>query len=89
MYVPCTRGVTNLSDYMDGKNPKRRRLTDEEVATGIGRSRATVSRIRRNRVRPDWETIVAIEAFTNGRVRAADFKAKPIRVSEPAMEAAG
>lgn len=67
----------HLSDYMAGKNPNAKRLRDEEVAAGIRRSRATVSRIRRKKARPDWETIKAIEEFTGGLVTANDFKELP------------
>lgn len=59
----------HLSDYMAEKN-----LKDADVAGGIGRSRATVSRIRRGKVRPDWETIQAIRSFTRGKVTADDFE---------------
>jgi transcriptional regulator with XRE-family HTH domain len=58
----------HLSDYMAAKG-----LTDQEVAAGIGRDRATVSRIRRRKVRPDWETIERIKAFTRRKVTADDF----------------
>jgi transcriptional regulator with XRE-family HTH domain len=58
----------HLSDYMRKKN-----LSDDEVATAIRRSRPTVSRIRRGRVRPDWDTIRNIEKFTGGVVTASDF----------------
>ena len=63
------RGVMHLSDYMAEQN-----LTDATVAVGIGRSRATVNRIRNRKVRPDWETIRAIRQFTNGKVTADDFE---------------
>lgn len=63
----------HLADYMAGTNPLNRKLSDEEVATGIKRSRVTVSRIRRHVVRPDWQTIKLIEAFTHGHVTANDF----------------
>lgn len=58
----------HLSDYMAEKN-----LSDEDVAKEIGRSRATVSRIRRRKVRPDWQTIENIKEFTKGAVSADDF----------------
>ncbi len=58
----------HLSDYMALKN-----LKDEQVAEAIRRSRATVSRIRRKKVRPDWETIEAIKDFSAGKVTADDF----------------
>lgn len=72
------RGM-HLADYMAGKNPKRKILKDEEVAAAIGVSRATVSRIRRKKVRPDWETIAALSAFSGGRIKADDFRDEPVR----------
>lgn len=59
----------HLSAYM-----KAKKLSDEDVAEGIERSRATVSRIRRRKVRPDWETIEKIRAFTRGKTTADDFE---------------
>lgn len=64
MYIP---GM-HLADYMT-----RKRLSDEDVAKEIKRSRATVSRIRRRKVRPDWETIEALKAFSGGKITANDF----------------
>ena len=58
----------HLSDWMAAK-----KLSDDDVARAIARTRPTVSRIRRRIVRPDWRTIRAIEAFTGGEVNAADF----------------
>lgn len=69
----------HLSDYMAGKNPLAKRLRDDEVAAAIGRSRVTVSRIRRKKVRPDWKTIKAIEDFTEGLVTANDFAPAPVK----------
>lgn len=69
----------HLADYMAGKNPKRRPLKDEEVAEAIGVSRATVSRIRRRKVRPDWQTIAALNVFSKGKITADDFRDAPIR----------
>lgn len=60
--------MMHLSDYMAKKN-----LSDEQVAEGIDRSRATVSRIRRRKVRPDWQTIENIKKFTRGACTADDF----------------
>lgn len=60
--------MMHLSDYMAAQN-----LSDEEVAKGIDRSRATVSRIRRKKVRPDWQTIENIKTFTKGACTADDF----------------
>lgn len=68
----------HLADYMD-----ERHLSDETVAAAIGRSRVSVSRYRRKLVRPDWETINAIRAYTKGRVAEADWsKVKEIGVAE-------
>ena len=58
----------HLSDYMAAKG-----LTHEQVADQIQRSRATVSRIRRRKVRPDWGTIELIRAASNGECTADDF----------------
>lgn len=58
----------HLSDYM-----AQRGLKDDDVATAIDRSRPTVSRIRRKRVRPDWKTIERLEEFSGGAVTASDF----------------
>jgi transcriptional regulator with XRE-family HTH domain len=58
----------HLSDYMTKKS-----LSDEEVAEMIGRSRPTVSRIRRRKVRPDWQTIEKLKEVTRGAVTADDF----------------
>ncbi|WP_375413067.1 helix-turn-helix domain-containing protein [uncultured Bradyrhizobium sp.] len=61
--------MVHLADYM-----AQRGLSDEEVATGISRSRPTVSRIRRRLVRPDWETLEEIKKFTNGVSTADDYQ---------------
>lgn len=58
----------HLSDYM-----AKRGLSDDQVAEAIERSRATVSRIRRRKVRPDWTTIEKLKAYTAGEVTADDF----------------
>lgn len=59
----------HLSDYMAAHN-----LDDAAMAANIGRSRVTISRIRRRIVRPDWETIERINTFTSGMVTADDFQ---------------
>ncbi len=58
----------HLSDYMTlaGWN-------DKKAAEKIGRSRETISRIRRRKVRPDWATIERIRVATGGAVTADDF----------------
>ena len=58
----------HLSDFMLWKN-----LTDADVASRIGRDRATVSRIRRRVVRPDWETIISLKKMSRGEITADDF----------------
>lgn len=57
-----------LSEFM-----RERQLSDEVVADAIGRSRVSVSRYRRGLVRPDWNTIEALDAFTRGKVSVADW----------------
>lgn len=59
----------HLSEYMTLHN-----LDDDAIASGINRSRVTVSRIRRRKVRPDWETIERLNTFTAGQVTADDFR---------------
>lgn len=66
MYIHRTM---HLSDYMAKKN-----LSDEQVAEAIRRSRATVSRIRRRKSRPDWKTIEAMKDWSEGRITASDFE---------------
>lgn len=58
----------NLSDYMTAEN-----LTDEAMAIRIGRSRTTISRLRRGKVLPDWDTMRAILDATNGAVTPDAF----------------
>jgi len=59
----------HLSDYMTLNN-----LDDDAVAAGIKRSRVTVSRIRRRKLRPNWETIEKIRMFTKGASTADDYQ---------------
>ncbi len=59
----------HLSEYMAAHD-----LDDDAVAAGINRSRVTVSRIRRRKVRPDWATIAEIKRFTGDQVTADDFQ---------------
>ena len=58
----------HLSEYM-----ALHKLDDDAVAAGIDRSRVTVSRIRRRKVRPDWATIEKIKEFTSGQSTADDY----------------
>lgn len=59
----------HLSDYMAEKG-----LKDEQVAGDIKRSRVTVSRIRRRKTRPDWETIEVLKEWSEGKITADDFQ---------------
>jgi hypothetical protein len=59
----------HISDYMTLHG-----LDDDAVAAGIKRTRVTVSRIRRRKVRPDWETIEKIKEFTKGESTADDYQ---------------
>lgn len=58
----------HLSDYMT-----LHKLDDDAVALGTGRTRVTISRIRRRKVRPDWATIEKIKEFTKGQSTADDY----------------
>ncbi len=59
----------HLSDYMTLRD-----LSDEAVAADIGRTRETVSRIRRRKVRPDWDTIQILRQWSKDQITAADFE---------------
>lgn len=58
----------HLSEYMLKQN-----LSDEKVAAAIEKTRATVSRIRRRKVRPDWDTLEKLKTFSGGEITADDF----------------
>lgn len=60
--------MIHLSDYMAAND-----LTDPDVAEAIGVTRASVSRFRRRKMRPDWQTIEKIKQFTGGQVTADDW----------------
>lgn len=70
MYARRTNGRTmiHLSDYMAANE-----LSDADVASALGLTRASVSRFRRRKMRPDWKTIEKIKEFTGGQVTADDF----------------
>lgn len=57
-----------LADYMQANG-----LSDDTVAAATGRNRATVSRWRRGKLRPDWEALERIKDFTGGAVTADDW----------------
>lgn len=52
---------------------ERERKSDDDMAAEISRSRTTVSRIRRELIRPDWETMERIFEATNGEVTPNDY----------------
>lgn len=60
--------MMHLSDYMT-----IHQLSDDDVASALGLTRASVSRLRRRKMRPDWKTIDKIKEFTGGQVTADDF----------------
>jgi transcriptional regulator with XRE-family HTH domain len=60
----------HLADYM-----KLYQLDDAQVAKAIRRSRPTVSRIRRAKSRPDWDTIQVLRKWSQGTISADDFVA--------------
>lgn len=59
----------HLSDFMDANG-----FRDEQVAAAIDVSRATVSRIRRRKARPDWQTIQKLREWSGNRITADDFE---------------
>lgn len=58
----------HLSEYMI-----EHKLSDDAVADKIDCTRVTVSRIRRRKVRPRWDTIEKIKEFTGGASTADDY----------------
>ena len=58
----------HLAEYM-----RAQELTDKQVAAEIGVSRATVSRIRRGKMRPGWPTLEKLKGWSNGEISADDF----------------
>jgi hypothetical protein len=68
MCARCTFPRMHLAEFMTAHN-----LSDDDVAAGIGRNRVSVSRYRRRLVRPDWEAIDNIKAYTKGAVAADDW----------------
>ncbi|NWG25891.1 MAG: helix-turn-helix transcriptional regulator [Pseudorhodoplanes sp.] len=51
-----------------------RGLSDEDVGAAIGRSRVSVSRYRRGLIRPEFDVIQKIRAFSGGKVTEADWR---------------
>lgn len=58
----------HLSEFMSWKG-----LKDSDVALLVGKSRPTISRIRRRKQRPDWPLINAFKKLSNGAITADDF----------------
>lgn len=81
--------MMHLSDYMAGKNREGKIWSDDEFAALIGRSRPTISRIRRRKLRPDWDTIRIIADVTDGLVTADDFMGPLPDEERPAVEPEG
>lgn len=48
-------------------------ITDAIFASRVGVDRTTISRLRNGKVRPDWKTLDAIVAVTDGAVTPNDF----------------
>lgn len=65
----------HLSDYMAEQG-----LSDDDVATAIGRHRVSVSRYRRKLDLPSWEVVQKIKDFSGGRVSADDWL--PVEVAQ-------
>lgn len=72
----------HLSEFMASQG-----LSDEDVASAVGRNRATVSRWRRRLMRPDWEAIENIKVFTDGRVGADDWTGPLVSDAESVISA--
>lgn len=68
VYIPAM----HLSEYMS-----KNRLSDDDVAREINRSRVSVSRYRRGLVRPDWEAVESIKTFSGGLVPADSWLEAP------------
>ncbi len=62
----------HLADFMTANN-----LSDEDVATAVGRSRVSISRYRRGLMRPNWQAVDDIKSFTKGEVSADDWCSPP------------
>jgi transcriptional regulator with XRE-family HTH domain len=54
-----------------------RGISDADFGAKIGRSRSSVSRLRRGETQPDWVTAAKIMSETNGAVTPNDFLPEP------------
>jgi transcriptional regulator with XRE-family HTH domain len=50
-------------------------IKDEPMAKMIGLKRSMVTRLRNGTAKPSFNTLIAIERVTGGKVRASDFVA--------------
>lgn len=60
-----------LSDYLDEKGE-----TDAAFAMRTKLSQPQINRLRRGVAKPSWDTIVAIEKATEGKVKPNDWPRK-------------
>lgn len=61
-----------LAIWLKSQDPP---LSRSEFARRIGRDPATITKIIKGHVRPDWTTMDRIKAETNGDISAQDFDA--------------
>ncbi len=64
--------VMHLADYM-----ARKGVTDQVAADETGFSRPTISRIRRRKVKPTWDTLAVLKDWSGGKITADDFVDEP------------
>ncbi|MFA7308105.1 MAG: XRE family transcriptional regulator [Hyphomicrobium sp.] len=57
-----------LNEYLSSNG-----ISDADFATAIERDRSSVSRLRRSKTKPDWETAQRIYEATAGAVTPTDF----------------
>lgn len=61
-----------LRDWM-----KLKGMSDEAVATAIGRDRSFVTKLKNEALRPSIETAASIQRLTEGAVTATDYELRP------------
>ncbi|MBV8895508.1 MAG: hypothetical protein JO051_03275 [Acidobacteriaceae bacterium] len=66
-----------LADYL-----ALAKMNDGAFAKLIGRDTSVVNRLRREKIKPDWQTVARIQEATGGAVTATDF----VPAVEPAPE---
>lgn len=69
--------MTPLASFM-----KAQRLTDDKLATLVGRERSTITKLRLGQARPSLELAIKIAALSEGAVPATAYPEpkRPIRV---------